>query len=201
MAGRREPVGFGASDEQLDFLDLKGVTDELTSRLGLAVTPAAEPYPGLHPGRSAILRAGETTLGRIGEVHPDVAKRFGIEGVRLVVAEVDLQAALELQNTRRREVTVPRFLPVEQDFAVVVDESVSAVDAQHALLVAAGPLATGIALFDIYRGSQIGDGKKSMAFRITFTAPDRALTDAELVKVRGRIEKLLKQRVDGVLRA
>ena len=70
-----------------------------------------------------------------------------------------------------------------------------------ALRESAGPLATNLTLFDIYRGSQLGEGKKSMAYRITFTAPDRTLTDTELVKVRGKIERVLKQRVAGVLRA
>lgn len=202
IAGRREPVGLKASNEQLDFSDLKGIVDELVTRLDIEVTVAAEPHAGLHPGRSASLRSGETLIGRFGEVRPEVAKALGIEDVRLSVAEFDLVAVQCLQaSNKRAEVKVPRFLPVQQDFAVVVDETISADAVQRALLEGAGPLATGIALFDIYRGNQIGEGKKSMAFRVTFTAPDRALTDAELVKVRGRIEKVLKQRIGGVLRA
>ena len=86
------------------------------------------------------------------------------------------------------------------DFAVIVAESTPAGEVEAALRSGAGPLATAVALFDVYRGSQIGEGRKSLAFRVTFTAPDRALTDAELVKVRGRIEKILKQRVNGTLR-
>jgi phenylalanyl-tRNA synthetase beta chain len=201
IAGRRDRFGLGSTNEQLDYFDLKGIVDELSDRLGLDVTYAAEQYPGLHPGRSARLTVGDTLIGRLGEVRPEVAKSYGVEDVRLVVAEIDLAVALSLQETERREVTVPRFLPVQQDFAVVVDESVSADAVQRALLDASGSLATGIALFDIFRGPQIGEGKKSLAFRVTFTAPDRALTDSELVKVRGRIEKVLKQRVNGVLRA
>jgi phenylalanyl-tRNA synthetase beta chain len=95
---------------------------------------------------------------------------------------------------------VPRFLPVEQDFAVVVDEATPAAAVEAALLAGAGPLATGIALFDIYRGPQLGEGRKSLAYRVTFTAPDRALTDAELGKARERIGKTLAQRVKGELR-
>ena len=72
---------------------------------------------------------------------------------------------------------------------------------QSAVADGSGPLASDITLFDIYRGAQIGEGNKSMAFRVTFTAPDRALTDAELVKVRGKLEKVLKQRVGGTLRS
>jgi phenylalanyl-tRNA synthetase beta chain len=192
---------LNASAEELDFFDLKGIVDELVRRLGVDVAVKAEAYPGLHPGRSAALYVGETLVGRIGEVRPDVASSLGVEDVRLSVAEIDLDAIQALQSSGKRDVTVPRFLPVQQDFAVVVDDQTPADAVQAALLAGAGPLVTGVVLFDIYRGAQIGEGKKSMAYRLTFTAPDRALTDAELVKVRGKIEKTLKQRVGGVLRA
>jgi phenylalanyl-tRNA synthetase beta chain len=199
-AGRRSPLEVGSSDEQVDFFDLKGVLDELWSRLGVQVEIDAEPYPGLHPGRAAVYRAGQELIGRIGELHPETAKHFGIEDARAVVAEIDLSQVLAIRSGVRQEITVPRYLPVEQDFAVVVDESTPAGNVQEALATAGKPLASAITLFDVYRGSQIGEGKKSLAFRITFTAPDRTLTDAELVKVRSRIEKTLAQGVAGVFR-
>jgi phenylalanyl-tRNA synthetase beta chain len=98
-------------------------------------------------------------------------------------------------------VRIPRFLPVAQDFAVVVAEATPAASVEAALRAAADPLATSIDLFDVYRGSQVGTDRKSLAYRVVFTAPDRALTDAELVKVRDRIGKTLKQRIGGELRA
>jgi phenylalanyl-tRNA synthetase beta chain len=144
---------------------------------------------------------GETVVAVFGELRPDVARGYGLEDVeRVGVAELDLDAILSVKPERPVEVKVPRFLPAEQDFAVVVREDVPAGDVRDALAAGSGPLATGITLFDIYRGPQVGEGNKSMAFRVTFTAPDRALTDAELTKVRQRIEKILKQRVSGALR-
>jgi phenylalanyl-tRNA synthetase beta chain len=98
-------------------------------------------------------------------------------------------------------VRTQRFLPVEQDFAIVVPEGVAAGDVEAALRSGAGPLASGFALFDIYRGPQIGDGNKSLAYRVVFTAPDRALTDAEVGKVREKIARELRKRVGGELRA
>ncbi|MBL8127985.1 MAG: phenylalanine--tRNA ligase subunit beta, partial [Chloroflexia bacterium] len=94
----------------------------------------------------------------------------------------------------------PRFLPVEQDFAVVVNEATPASDVLAALRSGAGPLASGFELFDVYRGPQLGEGRKSLAYRIAFTAPNRALTDAELGKVREKIGKTLRQMVQGELR-
>ena len=95
---------------------------------------------------------------------------------------------------------MPRFLPVEQDFAIVVDEEMPAADVEAALRAGAGPLATTVTLFDIYRGPQTGENRKSLAYRVTFTAPDRALTDAELGKVRERIARSLRK-IGGELRA
>src|SRR5690606_39074389 len=97
-------------------------------------------------------------------------------------------------------ISTPRYLPVEQDFAVVVAKSTPAADVEAALRTGAGPLLTNIRLFDLYEGPQIGEDRKSLAYRLTFTAPDRALTDNDLVKVRKRVEKTLRQQVDGALR-
>jgi phenylalanyl-tRNA synthetase beta chain len=201
IAGRREPLGLDRAADQLDFFDLKGVVERLAEFLSLEVVFTKASLAGLHPGRSAAIHVGNRLFGHIGEVHPELAATLGIEDLRLAVAELDLGLAMELQFTGRREISVPRFLPVSQDFAVVVDESTPADAVQSALRESAGPLVTAMTLFDIYRGSQLGEGKKSVAYRITFTAPNRTLTDDELVKVRGKIEKVLKQRVGGVLRA
>ena len=171
-------------------------------RLGLpALEFVAEGHPALHPGRAAAGKLGDSTIVLFGELRPDVAAAAGIDVGRVCVAEFDLSTILALAPRGQTEVRVPRFLPVEQDFAVVVSESVPVANVETALRAASGPLATNVALFDIYRGTQICEGNKCLALRVTFTAPDRALTDSELVKVRGRIEKILKQRVDGSLRS
>ncbi|HEY8448229.1 MAG TPA: phenylalanine--tRNA ligase subunit beta [Thermomicrobiales bacterium] len=202
LAGQREPVGLYATASELDFFDLKGLVVESVRRAGLSnFTVERAEHPALHPGRAARLVAGDTLVALFGELRPDVAAQFDLEDLRVGVAEIDLAVLERVRHVGQQEITVPRFLPVEQDFAVVVDESVPAAEVEAALLAGAGPLVTSSALFDVYRGPQIGEGKKSLAFRLTFTAPDRALTDAELVKTRGKIERTLRQRVGGTLRA
>jgi phenylalanyl-tRNA synthetase beta chain len=89
---------------------------------------------------------------------------------------------------------------VEQDFAIIVDRSVAASSVEQALRRNAGPLLTGLTLFDVFEGPQIGEDKRSLAYRLTFTAPDRALTDAELTKVRKKIERGIQTQVQGSLR-
>ncbi len=201
-AGRREPVSRFGTEGEMDFFDLKGALEALLSGLGVR-DPRFEQtqHAALHPGRAAALCVGDQRLALLGELRPDIADRLDLGVRRVAVAEIDLDALLNHLNRTPAEVRVPRFLPVQQDFAVVVAEETPAADVERALQAGAGALATGISLFDIYRGPQLGEGRKSLAYRVTFTAPDRALTDTELDKVRGRIAKVLAQRVDGALRA
>jgi phenylalanyl-tRNA synthetase beta chain len=206
LAGDREPFSrfhprSGAAD-QLDYFDAKGVIDELLQRLGVTGTSWAKAmHPALHPGRTAAISIGDASVGVLGELRPALAEHAGIEDARVVVAELDLRALLEHAATTSTQVPVYRYLPVEQDFAIVVDADRPAAEVEAALLAGAGPLVTGAALFDGFTGEQIGAGNKSLAYRLTFTAPDRALTDAELEKVRKKIEKTLAKQVSGSLRA
>jgi phenylalanyl-tRNA synthetase beta chain len=202
LAGQRQPLSrFNGSNADLDYFDLKGIIEALYLRLGLTgahFKPVDLPY--LHPGRSAEIHIGERRIGLLGELRPDRAAAFGIDVARVIVAEIDLDAVLEMAKPTPENVRVPHFLPVEQDFAIAVAEQTAAAEVEEALRAGAGALATGVALFDIYRGPQIGEANKSLAYRVTFTAPDRALTDSELSKVRERIGRALRQRVGGELR-
>lgn len=203
LAGERAPLGrFTAEDQSpLNFFDLKGMVEALLQRLGVTGAEFQRvESPALHPGRTVGLFANERQIGILGELRPDRAEAFGIDVPRVAVAEIDLDALREVANPVPQNVSAPRFLPVEQDFAIVVAEETPGGGVAAALLAGAGPLATGIVLFDIYRGPQIGENRKSLAWRVTFTAPDRALTDAELGKVRDRIARTLRQRVGGELR-
>lgn len=202
LTGKREPVSRFASNEDLDYFDLAGAVKAVFTRLGLNdVRIEQSCHAGLHPGRTAAAFAGDQRIAVFGELTPAVAALWDLDEHRVCVGEIDLDAVLAVQPEHAHEVRVPKFLPVQQDFAIVVDEATPAADVEQALRVGAGPLATGIVLFDIYRGPQVSEGKKSLAYRVTFTAPDRALTDSELTKVRSRIERTLAQRVNGVLRA
>ncbi len=202
MTGNRDPFGRFGSSGSFDYFDLKGIVDEILTSCRLpGATVSRADHPGLHPGRSALVSIGDTAIALLGELRPDVAAAFDLEEQRVVVAEIDLDRILALQSAEPVQIRVPHYLPVQQDFAIMVDESIPAADIEGALRAGAGPLVTGVTLFDVFRGSPVPDGKKSLAYRVTFTAPDRPLTDADLGKVRGRIERSLSQRVNGVLRA
>jgi phenylalanyl-tRNA synthetase beta chain len=200
-AGRRGALTLGASSEPIDYFDLKGAIDLLLTRLGASKAETDRwHHPAYHPGRSAEVRISGEIVARYGELHPQVAAAYGIDEQRVLAGEVNLTVLARLIQPRGRDAFVHRYLPVQQDFAVVVSESVPAAEVEAAFRAGAGPLLTNIALFDRFTGSQIGEGNVSLAYRLTFTAPDRTLTDDDLIKVRPKIEKTLKQRVDGALR-
>jgi len=207
FAGLRDPFDrFNAHPDastQMDYFDLKGAVDAILARNDHEpLTWARIEHTALHPGRSAVATLPDgQRLAVVGEVRPDVARDLGVEDVRLVVAELNLELLLQQQSARPTgQISVDKFLPVDQDFAVVVASDVAETDVEQALLQGAGPLVTGVTLFDVFAGEQLGKNRKSLAFRVTFTAPDRALTDAELAEVRKRIERTLLQQVDGSLR-
>lgn len=205
-AGFRDPFDrFNTrpgEEDQIDFFDVKGAIETLLQRTGMPEAGwEAGTHTALHPGRTARISVGGEPIGVLGEVRPDLALDLGVEGFRLVIAELDLTKLLRLrQDALRPVVKVDRFLPVEQDFAVIVDKSTNASQVEETLRRNAGPLLTSIVLFDVFVGEQIGADKKSLAYRLTFTAPDRAMTDAELSKVRKKIERGLKSQVNGSLR-
>jgi phenylalanyl-tRNA synthetase beta chain len=206
LAGQRESFDrFNprpSTDGQLDYFDAKGMVDSILAFFRLTdITWEPLGHLALHPGRAARLLIREEVVGIVAEVHPNLAAELGLEDTRLAVAELNLVKLMEFSAlTDRPQVKVQRFLPVEQDFAVVVDLTTPASDVERTLVQSAGPLMTGITLFDHFEGPQLGENKKSLAYRLTFTAPDRALTDAELGKVRKRIERGVQTQINGSLR-
>jgi phenylalanyl-tRNA synthetase beta chain len=200
-AGRGLYVAPGAAGQDLDFFDLKGIVEALAARLHLErVGYPPSDYATFHPGRAAELRAGGDLVGVFGEVHPAVAANFGLAAGRVCLAEIDLEALAGAVPTRGEFRAATRFQPAVQDFAVVVDEAVPAGAVRETILTAATPLAESARLFDIYRGEQLPAGKKSLAFEVVFAAPDRALADYELTRLRERIAGTLQKRLKATLR-
>ncbi len=203
MAGTQQPTGLYSSERETDFFDAKGATEVLLQRLGAAdITFAPIEHPSLHPGRSAEISTAGVPIGIVGEVHPVVAAQFGInDRGRVAIAEIDLVTLLECGFTGLQARQISRSQPVDQDFAVVVDEDVPAENVRNAIASGGGFLLSHARLFDIYRGPAIADGKKSLAYRVTFAAPDRQLREDEVERLRKQIERQIKKQVNGTLRA
>ncbi|MBW8059254.1 MAG: phenylalanine--tRNA ligase subunit beta [Solirubrobacterales bacterium] len=184
--------------EPADFFSLKGVLEALAGRLGaeLSFEAAAEPF--LHPGRAARVAIDGDRAGWIGELHPLVCREWDLEAA--VAFEVEL-AALVGAATAGEETyeDVTTFPAVYQDLAVVVPDEVSAASVRDAVLGGGGELLRSAEVFDLYEGEQLGEGRKSLALRLEFRAPDRTLTDEEVAGLRRSIEVELGK-VGGSLR-
>ena len=154
-----------------DFFDLKGAFEAVAAAFGLKFTYEKGEKPFLHPGITAAVKLGEKQVGWIGELHPAIAEELALEK-RVCLAELDYQA---VSRKFRKGITyhpVPKFPAATRDLAVVVEEEVTCA-ALTSCILRACKAATDCTLFDVYRGARLGAGKKSMAFRITFT-PDPA---------------------------
>jgi phenylalanyl-tRNA synthetase beta chain len=202
MAGAREPFSlYRATPSEYDFFHLKGVIELLLERLGAqGATFKKVSHPSLHPGRAAAIEYRGQQIGVAGELHPRVAGSFTIDA-RVCVAEIDLRIFAETLNDPWTASSISRFQPIRQDFAIVVDEKVEVQAVEAALRSGAGPLASAIELFDIYRGTGVDPDKKSLAFRLTLSAPDRQLAEYEIDRIRTKIERNVKKQVGGSIRS
>ncbi|MCP4141434.1 MAG: phenylalanine--tRNA ligase subunit beta [Chloroflexi bacterium] len=206
MTGRRQPSAWDTSDAPvMDFYDLKGVTHAFLAGLGLkdiVYTPAdtsTQPGAAFHPGKSAQVTVNGVVVGAFGELHPVAAEKYEFADTAVLAAEFDLETLRGVQPAY--EITpVPAFPPMLEDIALIVDESLPAAKVEHLIRQTGGKMLADARLFDVYRGEQLGEGKKSLAYALTYQAPDRTLTDKEAAKIRKKIVKRLEYEVGAELR-
>jgi phenylalanyl-tRNA synthetase beta chain len=199
LHGRLHPPTWGVPEpRRADFFAIKGYLAAVldTLRVEWLVEPRAEPF--LHPGRGAQVVCGGETVGWVGELHPLVARAWDLEDVAAFEIDLDRVVAQAEAVPHYRDLT--SFPPVRQDLAVIVDEAEPASNVVGIVREAGHPLVHDVRVFDVYRGAQIGEGRKSLALALTFQAPDRTLSDADVEPVRERIVAALAQR-GGELRA
>jgi phenylalanyl-tRNA synthetase beta chain len=196
---------IGMYGEGNDFFMMKGIVCELLSKLGIEdLTFVAEKEHGTyHPGRCARFMTGTAEdpieLGIMGEVHPDVAENYGI-GTRAVLCEMFFDKIEDIAKTETRYVPLPKYPAMTRDIAVTVDEDVAVGSMEEAIKASAGELLESVQLFDIYRGEQIDEGKKSVAFSLTYRDKNKTLTDEEVEPAHEKVVLELKGRFDAVLR-
>jgi len=194
MSGLRQPISWDVKDSPtFDFYDLKGRIELLLNGLRytdvLYVPSAAVPY--LHPGKAAEVKIGGESIGVLGELHPLVKERYEFGAAPVLVAELDLEHLRAIVPTYT-VAPVPEFPPVYEDIAIVVDDAVPASRVEALIRQSGGAFVANVRLFDVYRGEQIGAGKKSLAYSLTYQAPDKTLTDAEAASIRTRIVRRLE---------
>ena len=201
LVGLRRPQTWQGSAAAWDFFAVKGVLEALLRSLGLPA-PAFAPATGMpfHPTRAATVSLAGTAAGAFGELHPDVCERFGVpEGA--VAFELSVAPLVAALPGRVKVEELPRFPALLIDLAVVVDEGVSAETVEEIVRQTGAPDVTSVRLFDLYRGEQVPEGRKSLAFALEIRAADRTLTDEDALTVRGRIVAALGERIGAEIRS
>ncbi|GAB4481517.1 MAG: phenylalanine--tRNA ligase subunit beta [Anaerolineales bacterium] len=203
LCGQRALRGWQSADEEaMDFYDLKGILESLFRGVHLSETRiTVAQHAAFHPGKCAEVHLSEQRVGYFGELHPLIKERFELPEAPLLAAELDLLPLLAAIPERYEVEAVPAYPPVLEDIAVIVDEEVAAERIEQCIRSAGGKTLRAVRLFDVYRGEQIGAGKKSLAYSLTYQAEDRTLTDVEAAQIRNRIVRRLEQELGGRLRS
>ncbi|CAG7656699.1 phenylalanine--tRNA ligase subunit beta [Actinacidiphila bryophytorum] len=178
LAGARELPGWWGAGHTASWADAVEAARTVAREAGVDLTVRAGQYAPFHPGRCAVLSAGEQVVGHAGELHPRVTKAFGVPE-RTCAMEIDLDLVEAAGGARAEGPRVSTFPVATQDVALVVDADVPAADVEAALRAGAGELLESVRLFDIFTGPQIGEGRKSLAYALRFRAADRTLTAEE----------------------
>ena len=204
--GKLQPVEpkmlvLGAYGADADFFSVKGELESVFAALRIkkASYVATKDNPSYHPGRCAAISVDGVQVGYIGQIHPLVAKNYDMD-CAVYCAEINMEVLMGLQLPEPTYSPLPKYPTVSRDLAIVCNEAVTVAEAEAVIEAAAGKLLQNVALFDIYRGANIGDGKKSLAFSLSLRADDRTLTDAESEQVVSRVLSALEEKLGATLR-
>ena len=185
----------------VDFYDLKGAVDELLNKLGISgyeYVPVSN-YPSFHPGRTAKLLINGKECGVIGEIHPNVVRKFEASE-RTYAGMLDIEPLITNASVKAKYKPLPKFPAVTRDIALLVKDMILVKQIEDIIRKRSGKILEDIKLFDIYKGKQVPDGMKSIAYSITFRAEDRTLTDEDVNKAMQKIITGLKDNIDAQLR-
>lgn len=190
----RDVLTLGMYGDNVDFFVLKGIVESLAEALHigkLRFDPVCD-CPSYHPGRCAAVYAGDTALGLLGEIHPTVLKNFEL-GTRAYCAALSMDALFAAGQTEILYHPLPKFPAIVRDLALICDELLPAGKMEELIRTAVPRLLENITLFDVYRSEQLGDGKKSLAFKITLRSHQKTLTAEEADRAVAKILHALEE--------
>lgn len=186
-------ITMGMYGDNADFFDLKGMCESLFGNLHVngVKYEAVTDNPTFHPGRCAKISAGGKTLGIIGEIHPAVSRKYGIE-TPVYIAELDFENVFLNIKSELKFKELPKYPAVTRDIAMLVDKAVPVADIEAVIEKASGKMLETLTLFDVYEGAQIPEGKKSVAYSAVYRASDRSLTGEEVQTVFDKVVRKLE---------
>ena len=207
LVGPRRPASFYSSEadaETMDFYDLKGIVEVLCERLGFKAAEVelrANPDTGTFGPRCADIWLQGKRIGRLGEVHPLVRREFDLPAVRINIAEMEVEPLVLPQWRLDPMRPISSYPPVVEDLAFVVGEEVTNRQIEALLRTTGGELLADVELFDLYRGANLPEGSKSLAYRLTWQSNDSVLKDSDVAKLREKVIRRVERETGGKLRA
>lgn len=191
-ADEKDHLVIGAYGDGFDFFALKGAVEGVLDAVHAEGEFRRSDLPFLHPGRAADVYVGGVKVGYLGEIHPDTASAYDAEE-RLYCAEIDLAALNAAERGTTSFVAFSKYPPAERDLAVVVADGIPAGDMLAAVKNGKIKNLVSAEIFDVYKGAQVGEGKKSVALGFAFASPVRTLTDEEIAAEMKKILGILKR--------
>lgn len=204
LTGARSEKRWNAPAENVDFFDLKGALESVFEALGLSgrISYEADKPNGFHPGRSASMHLstaeGKLWIGTLGQLHPELQREMDLDDT--YVAELLLEPIYRYAGETVAYRDLPRFPSMQRDIAVVVGEEVQAGDLIGTIRQTAGELLESVEVFDVFTGSKLGEGKKSVALSLVYRHKERTLTDEEITAVHEAVVGALEQTFAAELR-
>lgn len=189
----RRTLGIAVWGGAEDFYTAKGAFEALAAELGVQFAYTAAERPYLHPGKCAAVLLGGQPVGVLGELAPDLAEELSVE-VPVYLGELDYAAVAAQADAAVHYTPLPKFPEVKRDLALLADEGVTCAEAE-AVIRESCKFVTNVRLFDVYRGAQVGEGKKSMAFSVTFTPREKAIAPEDADGYIRRIVKALGEKL------
>ena len=204
-----EPHRLGVGmygDNDVDFYDIKGIVEGLMDRLGAIDVEFERPeentifdeVSAFHPGRVAVVKVSGEEVGIFGELHPDVLENYSI-GKRAYVGKINITELMEKCEPQKTYKPLPKFPATTRDLSLICDDSIPVAKIEKAIKTAVGNILEKITLFDVYKGQQIEEGKKSVSYSISMRSHDGTLTDEQADKAMDKALKSLKE-IDVLLR-
>ncbi len=192
-------LAIGMYGNDIDFYDIKGAAEKLMQILRIndceyiraSDSDAFDEKSAFHPGRSAVVVKDGKAIGILGEMHPDTAENYGI-GTKVYAAKFNIDDMLALAETEVNYKPLPKFPATTRDLSLICGDELPAGDIEKAIRKAAGKLLEKVTLFDVYKGKQIEDGKKSISYSISMRSHDGTLTDEQADNVMKKVLKELK---------
>ncbi|MDO5125497.1 MAG: phenylalanine--tRNA ligase subunit beta [Ruminococcus sp.] len=191
-------VGMYNTDGSLDFFSLKGIVEGVLDKAGAVdydieraeADCSFDEFASFHPGRVAVIRIDGEEIGIFGELHPDVLENYSID-TRAYVAKINVPELMAKANVEKKYKPLPKFPATTRDISVVCDDSVPVANIEKAIKKAVGTILEKITLFDVYKGKQIQEGKKSVSYSISMRSHDATLTDEQADKAMDKVLKAL----------